>query len=121
MENSETVVWYGGEVKALDDSGKIGGYLVRFSTAQDPDLSGDYFTKSTDFGPIKSSPILYHHGMDSTLKGTRLGLGELKTDDVGVWLEGQLELRDEYEKAIFNMAKAGKLGLCPRPHSQPSP
>ena len=112
MENVEhdTLVWFGGEVKALDDSGKIGGYLVRFSTADDPDLAGDFFTKNTDFGPIKTSPILYHHGMDQQIKGTRLGIGELEMKDAGVWLQGQLDLRNEYEEAIFEMAKQGKLG-----------
>ena len=112
MENVEhdTLVWFGGEVKALDDSGKIGGYLVRFSAADDPDLAGDFFTKNTDFGPIKTSPILYHHGMDQQIKGTRLGIGELEMKDAGVWLQGQLDLRNEYEEAIFEMAKQGKLG-----------
>jgi len=107
---AETVVWLGDAVKALDDEGKIGGYLVRFSTAADPDLAGDFFTPLTDFGNAKSSPILYHHGLDKTLKARSLGLGDLKTDDVGVWLEGQLNLRDDYEQAIFEMAKQGKLG-----------
>ena len=112
MENVEhdTLVWFGGEVKALDDSGKIGGYLVRFSTSDDPDLAGDFFTKNTDFGPIKTSPILYHHGMDQQIKGTRLGIGDLEMKDAGVWLQGQLDLRNEYEEAIFEMAKQGKLG-----------
>jgi len=112
MENLEldTVVWYGGEVKALDDEGKVGGYLVRFSTASDPDLAGDYFTKDTDFGFATKSTVLYHHGMDKTIKSRDLAVGELKIDDVGVWIEGQLKMRDEYEKAIFEMAKAGKLG-----------
>ena len=112
MENVEhdTLLWFGGEVKALDDSGKIGGYLVRFSTADDPDLAGDFFTAETDFGPIKTSPILYHHGMDQQIKGARLGIGELEIKDAGVWMQGQLDLRNEYEEAIFEMAKQGKLG-----------
>ena len=44
--------------------------------------------------------------------GSRIiGHGELKeADEVGIWFEAQLELRDEYEKAIYEMAKAGKLG-----------
>lgn len=112
MENVQTdpVLWFGGEVKALDDTGRIGGYLVRFSTAKDPDLAGDFFTAKTDFGPQKSTPILYHHGLDKALKTRILGDAAIKTDDVGVWLEGQLSLRDEYEQAVFNMAKQGKLG-----------
>ena len=113
MENVEhdTLVWFGGEVKALDDSGKIGGYLVRFSTADDPDLAGDFFTKDTDFGIADRSPIKYHHGMDSYIKGVSLGVGmHAIKDDVGVWIEGQMQLRNEYEEAIFEMAKQGKLG-----------
>lgn len=106
----ETLVWQGGEVKALNDEGKVGGYLVLFSTANDPDLASDFFTAKTDFGDATKSTILYHHGLDSTIKATKLGAGSLKVDEVGVWIEGQLELRDEYEKAIFELAKKGKLG-----------
>lgn len=112
MENQEldTVVWFGGEVKALDDSGRVGGYLVRFSTAVDPDLQRDFFTKSTNFGSNTKCSILYHHGLDPVIKARELGMGEWKTDDVGVWIEGQLERRDKYEEAIYQLAKAGKLG-----------
>src|SRR5262249_11903809 len=45
---SESMVYYGGEVKALPD-GKVGGYLVLFTGPDNPDLAGDYFTKSTEF------------------------------------------------------------------------
>lgn len=110
MKISEPLVFIGGEVKALDESGRIGGYLVRFSGPDDPDLAGDFFTADTDFGAQKSTPVLYQHAQDSHLKSAILGSGELKTDDVGVWVEAQLTLRDEYEQAIFEMAKAGKLG-----------
>lgn len=106
----DTLIVFGGEVKALDDTGKVGGYLVRFSGPNDPDLVGDFFTKDTDFGTARESPVLYHHGQDATIKSARLGHGTLKVDGVGVWLEGQLELRNEYEEAIFEMAKQGKLG-----------
>ena len=106
----ETLVWQGGEVKALNDDGKVGGYLVLFSTANDPDLASDFFTAKTDFGDATKSTILYHHGLDSTIKATKLGAGSLKVDEVGVWIEGQLELRDEYEQAIFELARKGKLG-----------
>lgn len=85
MENVQTdpVLWFGGEVKALDDAGRIGGYLVRFSTAKDPDMVGDFFTAKTDFGPQKSTPILYHHGLDRALKTRILGDAAITTDDVG--------------------------------------
>lgn len=107
----ETVVYNGGAVKALGD-GKVGGYLVSFGDSKHTDLEGDYFTPNTDFDLERStkSTVLYQHGLDKTLKGTKLGVGEMKVDDAGVWIEAQLELRDDYERAIYDMAQKGKLG-----------
>jgi hypothetical protein len=109
MDGDKSLVTFGGEVKALGE-GKLGGYLVRFTTARDPDLTGDFFTATTNYGVHKSAPVLYQHGMDSKLKGRVIGNGTLTPDNVGVWIEAQLELRDEYEKAIYELAQAGKLG-----------
>lgn len=111
----ETIISFGGSVKAMGE-GRIEGYLVRFTSAQDPDKSKyrDYFTAETDFDfdawPGKSS-VYYQHGLDSTLKKRRLGKATLELKDAGVWLETQLELRDDYERAIYAMAEAGKMGL----------
>jgi phage head maturation protease len=101
----------GGAVKALG-GGKIGGYLVVFSGPEDPDLQGDYFTKGTDFF-IESGdqrPILYRHGVHPVIKSRNLGKAKLTIDDVGVFVEGELKLRDNYEKAIYALAERGKLG-----------
>lgn len=101
-----------GTVKALGN-GRIGGYLVLFSGDDDPDLTGDYFTKSTQFGidPGDPLPVYYQHGMDDRLGRRRLGKAVLqRVDDVGVWIEAQLQMRDEYEKAVYDMIEAGKLG-----------
>lgn len=106
---AKAVIVFGSEVKAMGD-GRVGGYLVRYSTPDDPDLTGDYFTASTDFGDADGAPVLYHHGLDDTLKRRKLGRAEFKRDDVGVWVEAQLQLRDEYEQAVYQMAQAGKLG-----------
>ena len=110
MTEHNTLIFQGSEVKALDDSGKIGGYLVVFSGPEDPDLTGDFFTAETDFGSIKNTALLFNHGMDAVLKNRVLGSGEWKIDDVGVWVEGILNMRDDYEKALYNLAKQGKLG-----------
>jgi phage head maturation protease len=101
----------GDAVKALGD-GRIGGYLVRFTTATDPDLTGDFFAPDTDFFLEDSTKawVLYDHGRDATLKARKLGRGDLRIDDVGVWIEAQLNIRDAYEKAIYKLAKEGKLG-----------
>lgn len=119
----EELVSFGGEIKSLDEKGPgwIGGYLVLFGDENTPDLTGDYFTKETDFdSPVLKngtlevkSTVYYSHGLDGMLGHKKLGekKAELKADNVGIWLETQLNIRDKYEKAIFKMAKAGKLGL----------
>ena len=109
LDPDEIMVIFGDTVKALE-GGKVAGYLVRYSTETDPDLTGDHFTSETDFGDATKSAVLYQHGMDETLKRRKIGDGELRKDDVGVWIEAQLNLRDEYEKAIYELAKKGKLG-----------
>jgi hypothetical protein len=90
---------------------------VVFGDPDATDLSTwrDFFTADTDFGPHKSTPILYDHGLDRSLGATDLAPddapGALKADDSAVWLEGQLARRTGYEQAIWAMVKAGKLGL----------
>lgn len=109
---SDFVVYHGSEVKALGD-GKIGGYLISFGDEDNTDVSAskDFFQKDTDFGASKTSIMLYNHGLDKTLGLRKIGTGTLKMDDVGVWIEAQLEMRDKYEKAIYALAEKGKLGL----------
>jgi hypothetical protein len=96
----ELLIAHGGEIKATKD-GKIEGYLVRFSTEKDPDLSGDFFTKETDFGIHERLPLYYEHGFDEKLKNQRIGIGLCKKDEVGVWFEAQMDLADEYQKMLY--------------------
>jgi HK97 family phage major capsid protein len=111
MDRHEMLVYMGDTVKALSEN-RVGGYLVRFTTTKDPDLMGDFFTASTDFDIADGDArtVYYHHGFDGTLKNRKLGKGVMKIDDVGIWVEAQLELRDEYEKQIYELVQAGKLG-----------
>jgi HK97 family phage major capsid protein len=108
-KESETLVNFGSEVKAIGD-GKVAGYLVRFTTEQDPDLTGDFFTKSTDFGDVSATPVLYHHGLDKTVGVRPFGKGQLKMDEVGIWIDAQLELADKYQQAVYKLVEQGKLG-----------
>lgn len=110
-EKNDAQMYYGGAVKALGD-GRVGGYLVRFTTDSDPDLEEDFFTKYTDLGVADGSslPVYYQHGMDKRVKNKRIGRGPVRSDDVGLWIEAQLELRDKYEQAIYKLAQDGKLG-----------
>lgn len=111
MDN-ESLTYYGGAVKALG-GGKFEGYLVLFTGPDSPDLQGEFFKKSTDFlienGELR--PVLYRHGVHPVIKSRKLGRGKLTVDDVGVFLEGELDLRDNYEKGIYSLIEQGKLGL----------
>jgi len=107
----DTLVYYGGAVKALGD-GRVGGRLIHFSGPTDPDLTGEFFTKSTDFkmGRLGDPMFLYDHAMDDHLGDREIGSAKMGMDDAGIWVEGQLAMRDEYEKKIYQMAQDGKLG-----------
>lgn len=108
----EQLVSYGSAVKDLGN-GRVGGYLVLFGSPTEADLDRQYFTKSTDFeiADGTTTPIRYHHGRDKVIGRRVLGRGVLKAaDDLGVWIEGQLDLRDKYEQAVYALVKAGKLG-----------
>lgn len=105
----DNLISFGGEIKALGD-GKLGGYLVRFSTSSDTDLTGDYFTKDTALTIPDKLPVYYQHGMDKVMGKRVIGSASVRMDEVGAWVETQLNMRDEYEKAIYELAQAGKLG-----------
>lgn len=107
----DNLIYFGDAVKVLGE-GKVGGYLVRFSTERDPDLVGDFFTKDTDLGIEAGSrvPVYYQHGYDTHFKSKRIGRASVEYQDAGIWLEAQLEMRDEYERGLMELAEAGKLG-----------
>lgn len=115
-----TVIYPGTAVKAIgkEGDGWVGGYLVSFTDANHPDLVGDFFDESTDFGPHGKSLVWFNHALDPVLGHKTLGVksngrvaeASLRLDPVGVWIETQLDMRDEYERAVYALAQAGKLG-----------
>jgi len=106
---SADLVSFGTEVKALGD-GKVAGYLVRYGDPANKDLTGEYFTPDTDFGDNARADVYYQHGADKKLGKRKLTKGDLSQDEIGIWIEAQLSMRDEYEKAVYKLAEAGKLG-----------
>lgn len=108
----------GGEVKALP-GGRVAGYLITFTNPDLPDLSQyhDFFTPDTDYGVeweeengVKTAPVYFDHGMNPKIGKRRLTSGTLKMDEVGVWIEGIIKERDEWEKAVGYLARKKKLG-----------
>ncbi|MBS1903473.1 MAG: hypothetical protein JSS75_07215 [Bacteroidetes bacterium] len=112
----DSLVVIGGEIKALGD-GRFGGMLVRFGAESDTDLERDYFDTVTDYdadfaGEVKST-VYYNHGLDPLLGRKKLGGGmkaTLTMTDAGIWAEGQLDLRDEYEAKIYELIGQKKMG-----------
>lgn len=118
LGGDDMFVYHGGEIKAVESTeegkGAFEGYLVRFSDAGDPDLVGDFFTKATEFYVEDGAviPVLYDHGLNATIKGTKIGRANIKYDDVGVFIKGELDLRNKYVKAVYEkLVKEGKAGL----------
>lgn len=112
---SVDVCAYGGPVKHLE-TGRVGGYLVVFSNGGDvKDLTGQWFDKDTHFAweGKEKRDALWDHGFSKRLGSRLIGDGlELKrVDDIGLWVEEQLNLADEYEAALVQIAESGKLGM----------
>ena len=111
--DDNTIAFMGDAAKALG-GGKVGGYLVLYGDASKTDLQGDYFDSDTDFvvdwDDVIKTDVYYQHGLDPVLKRRVIDTAEMKRDAVGVWLEAQLNMRDDYECAIYGMVEAGKMG-----------
>jgi len=111
MAKKETVLSFGGELKALGDN-RFGGYLVRFTSDVDPDITQDFFNDATDFDtefPSKAT-VYWNHGLDPDVRLHKFGKADLRIDEVGVWAETILQERNEYERLIAQWASEGKLG-----------
>lgn len=110
----DNLYYFGENIKLVGNT--VQGYLVRFGNPSDTDLEGDYFTKDTDFGrPLKDGQkfalnLYYHHGQDKLIGTKSIGSGFISMDDKGLWMQAQIEMNDEYNKMIMELAKQGKLG-----------
>jgi 2'-5' RNA ligase len=95
--------------------------------AGNKDLHGEAFSKATNLCPEwfgskpdatgagkLSIPILYHHGLDETMKAEKVNtvpvgyISDYKTTDKGVWYQGQLSKSNEYHKEVAQLIKDGK-------------
>lgn len=106
---ADMLVRDGGAIKALGN-GRVGGYLALFTGPDQPDLQGDYFTKTTDFSIDNGDqrPIYYRHGVHPLIKSQRIGKATLTVDDVGVFVDGEIDLRNKYIRALYMRAEQKK-------------
>jgi hypothetical protein len=104
----------GGSIKAAGDEGVIDGYLVYFTDETEPDLHKQFFDAETDYvnPPMKlvGGSVLYQHGLDTKMGVRDIGsFTNARMDDVGIWVQAQLDMHDEYQREIFKLAKKGIL------------
>jgi hypothetical protein len=113
---ADTLVFYGGEVKALGE-GRVSGYCVRFGGK---DLTGEFFTKDTYFGKHEGNgmDVRFHHGfpVDSTKAAQELARHHFKNavevtkDDIGLLATVVLDMANDYEKMLYELAEKKALG-----------
>jgi HK97 family phage major capsid protein len=109
-------------VKALADDGRylrVGAYGLRFALSpEERDLEGDFFGADTDYGPHCGDGMAatFHHcqpvGKDAALKALAQRIFrpvKAVRDDVGIFVEHVLDLADEYEHAVAELVRQGKL------------
>lgn len=107
-------------VKSLEtddaDVIKVGGYGIIFNK-RDASPWHDYFVKShtnfmwDEFPRDMRRPVLYEHGFDGFIKQAGVGVvTKIEEDDVGIWVEAQLNRRNKYTKMMLPLLDKGALG-----------
>lgn len=92
------------EIKAVNDRGEIEGYA---STFGNEDLGGDIvekgaFRKTISDGNI-ALPILWGHDMRELVGVNK----EMREDDVGLWVKGEINLEVSRGREAHSLAKQG--------------
>ena len=122
MQN-DSLVMQGGAVKAtgiVNGKGTLAGYGVVHSVKganAEKDLSGQYFTAKTYLGAHEGDGAdgLFHHSIE--IKGLEQFADHLfapvktKRDEIGLFTEVVLDMANKYERAVYKLGEAGKLGF----------
>ena len=92
-----------------EESFTVGGYGVVFGGR---DLYGETFSKNTDFmteDVAAHPPTFYDHALGS-VKAKIGNVVKQHADDIGIWMEAQIEKSKEYAHEILELVKQGRLG-----------
>lgn len=76
------------------------------------DLDGEFFSPRTDIKHdwFASRPVLWHHGLDASLKDTSLGVeDDLEKEDDGWWATVWLDRANQYWARVSQLLAAGKV------------
>jgi len=103
--------WEVAQVKARDGAPVLAGYGIVWGGQ---DLDGEHFTPDTDFwfDRLTETPmVLYQHGLDDAVMKSVVGQVVTKVpDDIGLWIEAQLDRAEKYREALLELADKGVLG-----------
>lgn len=76
------------------------------------DSDGEYFSPRTDVKAhwFKERPVLFHHGLDETIKADDIGIqGELTKEDDGWWGQVWLNRAHRFHAQIDRLIRSGKM------------
>jgi len=92
-----------------DDSAVIAGYGVVFGGE---DLEGEHFSKDTDLmlDLVPEKPLFYEHTQDLPQHPLGKTLKEIP-DEVGIWIEAQIDKSKAYAEAVLELIGEGVMGL----------
>lgn len=123
MQSQETLIAFGGALRALGD-GRAGGYLVPFTSSEEKDLYGTFFTARTYYGKRSGDglDVLMHHGIPihADVNGESLEFMDFAkrpfknpmrttVDEQGIFAEVLLDMADDYERMIYDLVSRGVL------------
>ncbi len=93
-------------IRSIDGKeGYYRAYAVLFNDAETKDSYGTWFDQETEYALdwYRSRPWLYEHTFHPDLPPVQAKVGEWEEagiDDLGVWVEGELDRHHKYRKAI---------------------
>ncbi|HLA80925.1 MAG TPA: phage major capsid protein [Thermoleophilia bacterium] len=98
-------------VKSMtEDTAIVAGYGVVFGGI---DLTGEHFEADTDFKgafDLPSKPVFYDHTLQPEVKNALGKTIKEKADDIGIWVEAQIDLSREYAREVLGLVEKGLLG-----------
>lgn len=114
------------QMRALYASEHEGKSAVKFSGADErfiegwgmpfggKDLENEFFDADTDFcfEWFTERPLLYHHGLNKSASTTVIGrVKSWAKQDLGVWVQAELDAHNEYVDGVKELIRKGALGF----------
>lgn len=112
---ADVLIALGGACKSLPQRGPgwFSGLGVIYSSENDPDLVGEFFTKNTRCGlqPGNVVNTFYRHGQNPKLGRKQLTVASFSEEREGIRFTGRLDLTDPFQQRIDRLIEKGKMGL----------